>query len=146
MAEASLRRRCLLTAGGVFLALAVLLSGCAEMGGGMQAHALSVTLTEAAVRLNRASTAQGSLEVHVVNRGAHRRSVAIAREGESGELYRTAEIPPGGAADVEMDLPAGRYLLYAETDGRREPGMAASLLVESSSGVGGAPSTMGGYY
>ena len=89
---------------------------------------VQVVAHEFDLSLSRRSLRQGRAIVELVNFGEDGHDLRLQRDG-GRKVWGTREVEPGGVAQIEGTLPAGRYRLWCSLPGHRERGMAATLVV-----------------
>jgi plastocyanin len=86
---------------------------------------VQVTLTEWSIKLSPSKVTPGLIRFAVTNSGQVPHALAIA-----GTAERTAVIPGGERAILEVTLEAGAYTLYCPVGNHRDLGMQAKLTVQ----------------
>jgi uncharacterized cupredoxin-like copper-binding protein len=89
-----------------------------------EAQEIDVAATEFAYRLSTSEANPGVVVFRLKNDGQLGHDLAI-----DGEEEKTPVIDPGETAELEVELPAGRYELYCSVPGHRDAGMETELTV-----------------
>jgi uncharacterized cupredoxin-like copper-binding protein len=85
---------------------------------------LAVTEAEFKITLASANLKAGKIAFEVKNDGKIAHDLAIKETGD-----KTKEIPPGGTAELKVELKPGKYLLYCSIPGHEAAGMKLSITV-----------------
>ncbi len=91
-----------------------------------------VSAVEFSLALSRVSIRSGPAIVELVNYGEDDHDLALRRVGGT-RTYRIGLVHPGGTAELETRLRAGRFVLWCTLADHRARGMRASLRVRASS-------------
>jgi plastocyanin len=126
--------------------LAAVLTACGSGGeegsGGAAGSAKAIQIVETEFKLEPSTLTidgPGTYTFHVVNEGGVVHALEVEGPGLEEE---TADIDPGGSADLTVDIAEpGEYELYCPVDGHREQGMEGTLSVGG--GAGGGATTEG---
>jgi plastocyanin len=110
-----------------------------------EGQAVTAELSEFAIALSGSDFEPGSYTFTVVNAGGVDHALEI--EGPGGET-ETGLVPPGGSAELAVNLQNGAYELYCPVPGHREQGMELELVVGAGGGATEPPAatTRGGGY
>ena len=91
---------------------------------------LHVRLSEWRVVLSQSSAPTGWIMLHAMNEGQQTHALAVER---GGLTWRTADIPPGGTATLNINAAPGNYTIYCPVTGaagnHRQLGMSTTLRV-----------------
>lgn len=109
--------------------------GSATAGGPSGVSTVEVTLTEFNISLSPAAVPPGKVVLNIHNSGTAEHNVAAVALGK-----RTANIPAGGHAQLELGDVSSAVELICEISGHKESGMKVSLGVDSSATGGSATS------
>jgi plastocyanin len=96
-------------------------------GGGGGGETISISETEFALDPAEATVAAGPVSIDVSNDGEIVHNLEV--EGDGIEEI-TSDLQPGDAETLELDLPAGTYVMYCAIGDHREQGMEGELTVE----------------
>jgi plastocyanin len=98
-----------------------------EAAGGGGGETISISETEFALDPSEATVAAGPVSIDVSNDGGAVHNLEV--EGDGIEEI-TADLQPGDSETLELDLPAGTYVMYCAIGDHREQGMEGELTVE----------------
>jgi plastocyanin len=96
-------------------------------GGGGGGETISISETEFALDPSEATVAAGPVSIDVSNDGGAVHNLEV--EGDGIEEI-TSDLQPGDSETLELDLPAGTYVMYCAIGDHREQGMEGELTVE----------------
>lgn len=120
---------------GLLLLIAALPAACGggEPSGSGADDALEIVLTEFAVELPTGALEPGTYAVRVVNDGGVVHALKV--DGPGGET-ESAQLQPGGAVELELDLSeAGEYELTCPIGDHRDRGMESTITVGDGAGA-----------
>jgi len=90
---------------------------------------LQVSAREWLLRLSRPSIVAGLATIELVNAGEDGHDLHLRPADGGADLLAIDETQPGGVADRDVTLAAGRYTLYCSLPGHEAAGMRATLTV-----------------
>lgn len=90
--------------------------------------AVAVTLSEWSIDPKTIDVSAGKVTFNVTNKGKFPHNFAVVSNGT--EVMKTANIPGGGTATLEMDLTAGSFQTICDIPGHKAQGMVGTLTVK----------------
>ncbi len=91
---------------------------------GEEGREVEVTMHEFGFRLSSAEVPAGRVTFEVRNEGTIEHNFIVAELGQG-----TSPIPPGGKAELTVDLQPGTYTVVCDIPGHKEAGMSLTVTV-----------------
>ena len=115
------------------IALAAVLAACGEPAAHQppvspNSPAVDVTMTDYKFHPNPIHVTAGRIRFRISNVGTVGHDLTILTPDSTRRIAHTALVPPGGQANVSMDLAAGIYPVICTQPGHLELGMETSVV------------------